>query len=112
MIITTQTETKKKSLLGRARVILTTMLDTPFLNFTENVKKFKAMSSLDFNYQTMADFNKIIIAFKNVKLRERKSDIKQIMENVEKLYRNYYNVYQDHYDREDAKDKKKTFNYK
>ena len=70
------------------------------------------MSSLDFNYQTMADFNKIIIAFKNVKLRERKSDKKQIMENVEKLYRNYYNVYQDHYDREDAKDKKKTFNYK
>ena len=83
-----------------------------FFKFYKEYDDFDEMS-LDSKYIKMKEFNKLLISFKNLKIKKTKTQLKKerIIKNVDKLYEKYYNAYKSDYDTDDElkEDKKKSF---
>ena len=86
-----------------------------FYKFYKEYDEFEEMS-LDYKYNRIKEFNKLLIRFKTLKSKKPETQFKkeQIMKNVDQLYKKYYNAYKNDYDNDDElnEDKKKKFDYK
>ena len=86
-----------------------------FYKFYKEYDEFEEMS-LDYKYNRIKEFNKLLIKFKTVKSKKPETQFKkeQIMKNVDQLYKKYYNAYKNDYDNDDELNeaKKKNFDYK
>ena len=86
-----------------------------FYKFYKEYDEFEEMS-LDYKYNRIKEFNKLLIKFKTLKSKKPETQFKkeQIMKNVDQLYKKYYNAYKNDYDNDDElnEDKKKKFDYK
>ena len=85
-----------------------------FHRFYKRYDEFKEMS-LDFKFNNMKEFNKLLISFKALKAakRETRARKEQIMKNVDEPYEKLYNSYKSDYNTDDElnQDKKKKLNY-
>ena len=86
-----------------------------FYKFYKEYDEFEEMS-LDYKYNRIKEFNKLLIRFKTLKSKKPETQFKkeQIMKNVDQLYKKYYNAYKNDYDNDDELNeaKKKKFDYK
>ena len=86
-----------------------------FYKFYKEYDEFEEMS-LDYKYNRIKEFNKLLIKFKTLKSKKPETQFKkeQIMKNVDQLYKKYYNAYKNDYDNDDELNeaKKKKFDYK
>ena len=86
-----------------------------FYKFYKEYDQFEEMS-LDYKYNRIKEFNKLLIKFKTLKSKKPETQFKkeQIMKNVDQLYKKYYNAYKNDYDNDDELNeaKKKKFDYK
>ena len=86
-----------------------------FYKFYKEYDEFEEMS-LDYKYNRIKEFNKLLIRFKTLKSKKPEMQFKkeQIMKNVDQLYKKYYNAYKNDYDNDDELNeaKKKKFDYK
>ena len=86
-----------------------------FYKFYKEHDEFEEMS-LDYKYNRIKEFNKLLIRFKTLKSKKPETQFKkeQIMKNVDQLYKKYYNAYKNVYDNDDELNeaKKKKFDYK
>ena len=86
-----------------------------FYKFYKEYDQFEEMS-LDYKYNRIKEYNKLLIKFKTLKSKKPETQFKkeQIMKNVDQLYKKYYNAYKNDYDNDDELNeaKKKKFDYK
>ena len=103
-------------MLLRARVILIMIAIILFFKFYKGYDEFEEMS-LDSKYNSMKEFNKLLISFKSVKTKKPRNTT-QKGANYEKCWRAlrkcYYNAYKSDHDTDGElkEDKKKKFDYK
>ena len=85
-----------------------------FYKFYKEYDEFEEMS-LDYKYNRIKEFNKLLIKLKTLKSKKPETQFKkeQIMKNVDQLYKKYYNAYKNDYDNDDELNeaKKKKFDY-
>ena len=86
-----------------------------FYKFYKGYDEFEEMS-LDSKYNSIKEFNKLLIKFKALKFKNPKTLLKKkrIMKNVDELYEKYYNANNNDYDNDDELNeaKKPKINYK
>ena len=86
-----------------------------FYKFYKGYDEFEEMS-LDSKYNSIKEFNKLLIKFKALKFKNPKTLLKKkrIMKNVDELYEKYYNANNYDYDNDDELNeaKKPKIDYK